>query len=56
MSRRGLLRVAELALVAVVAVVLPTTVHGSALYLELAGPCLVAAGVLGWIDARNRHR
>jgi hypothetical protein len=53
--RRVLLRIAELALGAVVAVVLPVTVSDPALYLELAAPCLLAAAVVGWFDTRTRR-
>jgi hypothetical protein len=48
-------RTVEVGLVVTVAVVLPVTVCDPALYLELAGPCLLAAAVAGWFDGRGRR-
>lgn len=56
MNRRILLlRAAETGLVAVVAVVLPVTVHDPGVYLACAVPCLVAAVVVGYLDGRTRR-
>jgi hypothetical protein len=49
-------RAAEVALVAVMAVVLPATVRSAGLYLACAAPCLVAAIVLGYLDGRTGRR
>lgn len=56
MSPRVPLRIAELTLVVTVAIVLPATVRDTTLYLELAGPCLIGAVALGYLDGRDRER
>lgn len=53
--RRAAVRAAELLLVAVMTVVLPATVSSVDLYLALSAPCLVAAVVLGFLDALLRR-
>lgn len=56
MRRRILLRAAELALLAVVAVLLPATVSSQGVFLAAAVPCLLAAVALGYLDGRSRRR
>lgn len=54
-GRVAVVRAAEVVDVAAIAVVLPVTVRTPGLYLAIAVPCLVAAAVLGYLDARSRR-
>jgi hypothetical protein len=53
-TRRAALRAAEVALVVLVAFVLPATVSSPDIYLACAAPCLLAAVALGYLDGRGR--
>jgi hypothetical protein len=56
LSRRVLLRAAEAATVAVVALVLPLLVQTTRAYVACAVPCLIAGAGLGYLDARSRRK
>jgi len=43
-------------LIALVALVLPTTISTPGVYLAAAIPCLLAAVVLGYLDGRTGRR
>jgi hypothetical protein len=51
-----LLRAGELAVLAVLALVLPVTVRSPGVYLVCAAPCIVAFGVLAYVDGREPRR
>lgn len=53
--RRVALRATECALALAVTVVLPLTATSPTVYLASAGPCIAAAVVCGYVDARQKR-